>query len=66
LAYLRQYQQATPVQLDDLLMDKLPDILDEKQKKNKIKNLLQEMAKKDETVRNAGGRGESARWVLKN
>lgn len=66
LAYLRQYKQATPVQLDDLLMSKLPDVLDTKQKKNRIKNLLQEMAKKDGAIQNIGGRGESARWVLKS
>jgi hypothetical protein len=32
-------------------------VLDMGQKKNKIRNLLQEMAKKDGTVRNADGRG---------
>lgn len=66
LALLRQYQQATPAQLDDLLLSKLPDVLDAKQKKNKIRNLLQEMAKKDGTVWNTGGRGDHARWALKN
>jgi len=42
----------------------LPDILSVEQKKNKVKNLLQEMAKKDQSIRNAGGRGNHARWEL--
>jgi len=49
----------------------LPDILSLEQKRNRVKNLLQEMAKKDETIRNAGGRGNNAggrgnnaRWEL--
>lgn len=66
LAYLRQYQQATPAKLEALLLDKLPDVLNTGQKKNRIRNLLQEMAKKDGVVRNAGGRGASALWVLQN
>lgn len=64
LTYLRSYQQATPVQLEELLLGKLPDVLDTRQKKNKIRNLLQEMAKKDGSVMNSGGRGENACWVL--
>lgn len=66
LAFLRQYQQANPAQLEELLFDKLPDVLDAKQKKNKIRNLLQEMAKKDGTLQNVGGRGDHAKWSLKN
>ena len=65
LEYLRRYQQATPLQLEELLMDKLPDLLDADQKKNKIRNLLQELARKDGNVMNVGGRGSNARWVLK-
>lgn len=65
LEYLRRYQQATPLQLEELLMDKLPDLLDADQKKNKIRNLLQEMARKDGSVMNVGGRGNNARWVVK-
>lgn len=65
LEYLRRYQQATPLQLEELLMDKLPDLLDADQKKNKIRNLLQELARKDGIIMNVGGRGSNARWVLK-
>jgi ATP-dependent DNA helicase RecG len=38
--YIKKFNQATRKQLDELLLDKLPNILDDKQKANKIKNLL--------------------------
>ena len=49
--------------IDALLWTKLPDILDEKQKKNKIKNILSEMGRND-LIENIGSRGQS-KWVLK-
>ena len=64
-ATLEDLDPATPLQLEELLMDKLPDLLDVDQKKNKIRNLLQELARKDGSVMNVGGRGSNARWVLK-
>jgi ATP-dependent DNA helicase RecG len=47
----------------DLLIGKLSDALEEKQKRNKIHNLLHEMYKKDETIRNTGSR-RKPKWVL--
>ena len=64
LEYLRKYQKATPTDLAELLMDKLPDVLNHDQKKHKIRNLLQEMSSKDKTIRNSGGRGAGAIWEL--
>lgn len=64
LEYLRKYRKATPGELVELLIDKLPDVLDQDQKKNKVRNLLQEMASKDKTIRNTGGRGSGATWEL--
>ena len=43
LEYLEKYKKATRKDLDDLLLPKLPEILDIKQKANKIKDLLQSM-----------------------
>lgn len=43
LEYLGKYKQASRSDLDDLLMPKLPDVLDATQKGNKIKNLLQSL-----------------------
>ena len=64
LAYLRQYRQATPAKLEELLLDKLPDILSFEQRKRKVKNLLQEMAHVDRSIKNFGGRGLGAIWRL--
>lgn len=41
--YLEQYGQATRKEMDELLLGKLPDILDATQKANKVRNLLQAM-----------------------
>lgn len=41
LEYLQQFSSAKRLDFDRLLLDKLPDVLDQKQKDNKIKNLLQ-------------------------
>lgn len=42
-------------------MDKLSDVLDERQKKNKVHNLLNSLSRKGR-IRNEGTRGEP-RWV---
>jgi len=39
--YIEKYESAHRKDINDLLLDKLPDILDKKQKANKVKNLLQ-------------------------
>ncbi|HFC10985.1 MAG TPA: transcriptional regulator [Candidatus Kaiserbacteria bacterium] len=41
--YIRKFGKAKRVDLEDMILDKLPDILDEDQKKNKVKNLLQKL-----------------------
>jgi len=41
--YLTKFGEAKRSDIDDLLLDKLPDILDSKQKANKIKNFLQSL-----------------------
>jgi ATP-dependent DNA helicase RecG len=41
--YLRKYGQATRQDLDNLILPKLPDVLDADQKQNKLRNLLQAM-----------------------
>ena len=43
LEYLQKYHQATRQELDDLILPKLPDVLDQEQKLNKKRNLLQAM-----------------------
>lgn len=45
IRYLKKYGKASRADLDELLLDKLPDVLTDEQKANKVKNLLQAMRK---------------------
>lgn len=45
LEYLRKFKTAKRKDFDDLLLDKLPKVLDVQQKRNRIRNLLQRMRK---------------------
>jgi ATP-dependent DNA helicase RecG len=58
ISFIKKFGAATRQDIDKLLLDKLSDALDEEQKNKKIDNLLQEMARKDRTIRNIGSR----RW----
>ena len=62
VAYLRTYHEARRVEIEKLLLDKVSDALSEEQKRQFIKDLLQEM-RKEETIR-AIGMTRSAKWVL--
>ena len=54
LEYLDKYKQASKEDIDNLLLDILPGVLEENQKKNKIHNLIYAMSKKDKTIINQG------------
>ena len=43
IKYLVKFEKAKKADFEKLLLDKLPNVLDEKQKKNKIKNILQKL-----------------------
>jgi ATP-dependent DNA helicase RecG len=58
LKFIDQYKSATRKELDDLLMEKLSEILSNQKKKKKIDNLIQEMSKKDKTIKNVANK-----WV---
>lgn len=62
LEYLGKYKQASRSDLDDLLMPKLPDVLDATQKGNKIKNLLQSLRRQG--LIHPEGPRSSATWKL--
>jgi ATP-dependent DNA helicase RecG len=62
LKYLSKFSQASSKQIEELLLSKMPDLLTREQKEHKIKNLLQEMSKKDKTICNVGSRGKYAKW----
>ncbi|MDO9578722.1 MAG: putative DNA binding domain-containing protein [Candidatus Cloacimonadales bacterium] len=66
IEFLNTYKQATRDEIESLLMPKLPDILDEKQKKIKINNLLSnQLGSLKNKINNVGSRRYS-RWKLKN
>jgi ATP-dependent DNA helicase RecG len=62
IAYLTQFGEATRQELDQLLKEKLSDALDEKQKRNFVTNLLQEL--KREKVIQVEGATRGAKWTL--
>lgn len=43
IEYLEKFATATRKDFENMLLDKLPDILDDQQKKDKVKNLLQKL-----------------------
>lgn len=62
-AYLKKNKQASRKDLNDLLFDKLPDILDDRRKLTKIKNLIYEMSRKGGIIYNQGS-AKKPIWVL--
>lgn len=60
LKHIENHGFATRVEIDALLLDKLPDYMDEKKRKKKIENILQEMKK--DRIKNIGSRG-FPKWV---
>lgn len=57
--YIEQFDEASRAEIRGLLSDKLPMVLDEKQKDNKVKNLLQKMRKSDKIKLN-----KKSKWIL--
>jgi ATP-dependent DNA helicase RecG len=55
IAYLQQYGSADRARLRQLILDMLPAVLDEKQKANKVRNLLHAMSTRDKTIEKSKG-----------
>ena len=62
LDYIKKFGRAKRVQLEEMLLEKLPDILSEEQKKNKIKNVLQSL-KRNNKIR-LDESSASREWIL--
>ena len=54
LEYLDKYKTASKQDIDNLILDILPSILDKTKKGNKIRNIVYAMSKKDKTIENKG------------
>ncbi len=61
--YLKQYGRATRKQIRDLLIEKLPDSLNDMQKEQKIGNLLTSLRKQN-IIRVVGHEGRQRQWAL--
>lgn len=60
---IKEHQPVTREDIDRLLMDKLPEVLTEDQKLDKIHNLLNTLSRKQGRIKNVGNRRNS-QWVL--
>ena len=63
IAYLKKFKRASKKDIRGLLFDKLPDVLDAKQKEHKIKNLLYGMKQQGIIEKEVAGQ-KSSDWVL--
>ncbi len=63
IEYIKKNGAASRQEIDELILTKLPEILSESQKKNKISNMLAEMSGKLDLIENVGSKKRS-RWVL--
>jgi ATP-dependent DNA helicase RecG len=48
--FIGRFGEARRADIDRLLLDKLPDVLDERQKANKVRNLLQALKNQGDIV----------------
>jgi ATP-dependent DNA helicase RecG len=63
---IRVHGPLSPDVIIELFMDKLPDSLDEQQKRSKIRNLTYELAHRTKIIENvSGARGSAARWAIR-
>lgn len=54
LEFIDKYGSASKEDIDKLILDILPSVLDEDQKENKVRNLVYAMSKRDRTIINSG------------
>lgn len=54
LEYLDKYRSASKTDIDKLLLDILPSVLDDDQRENKVRNIIYAMSKRDKTIENQG------------
>ena len=63
IAFIKKYGSASRKEIDDLVISKLSDALDEKQKRNKVRNILYAMSKRDKVIKNTV-LGNRSKWIL--
>lgn len=63
LDFIDEYGSASKQDIDKLILDLLPKVLDENQKSNKMRNMVHNLSKKDKKIINIGT-GRYPKWVL--
>ncbi len=63
IAFIEKYGSASRREVDELLISKLSDALDERQKRNKVRNLLYAMSQRDKVIKNIV-LGNKSKWIL--
>lgn len=66
LQYIKTYGKATRKEINELLIDQMPDVLSLKEKERRVKYLLVECLAKKENKIETKGSGKSSYWILKN
>jgi ATP-dependent DNA helicase RecG len=65
LAFIKRNHSASPEELNQLILGKLPDNLSVTQKKNRLRNIMYDMSHRDQTIKNNGKRGNHTKWYIK-
>ena len=66
LELIREHGPVSPVVINELFMDKLPDVLSDEQKRAKIRNLTYDLAHRKGLIQNIGSpRGRGAHWKIR-
>lgn len=65
LELVDKYGSASKEDIDKLILDILPAVLDNSQKENKVRNLIYAMSKRDQTIVNKGT-NRTPKWVRNN
>jgi ATP-dependent DNA helicase RecG len=65
LEFIDKYGSASKEDIDKLVLDLLPKVLDEGQRSNKVRNLVYAMSKRDKTIKNIGT-SRYPKWVRNN
>jgi len=63
LELIRTHQPVTREDVDAVLLEKLPEVLDSTQKHRKISNLLMQLSHKQRAIENTGSR-KKPQWIL--
>lgn len=63
IEFIKKYGEANKKDIDNLIIDILPSVLELKQKENKVRNIVYAMSKKDKTIINKGTNRYPV-WIL--